>query len=68
MNRTAKREESASARWPRFFDGSIQVNRDIQLSNGDCAEEFDVCDIDSVSPGMVMVLSDTGALRACDRA
>ncbi|HUA93331.1 MAG TPA: hypothetical protein VL991_12235 [Terracidiphilus sp.] len=48
-----------------FFDGPIQVNGDIRLSNGDCAEEFDILEGDDVLPGMVMVLTDSGALRAC---
>lgn len=50
------------------FDGPILVNGDIRLSNADCAEEFDILDFDTVCPGMVMVLSESGALRACARA
>jgi hypothetical protein len=52
-----------------LFDGSIQVNGDIKLSNpsGDFAEEFDIIDHSAVSPGTVMVLSEGGALQACSR-
>jgi len=52
-----------------FFDGdvhvtgSISVDRDVVLVNGDCAEEFDVEDPASAEPGTVMILGDGGALR-----
>ncbi len=41
---------------------------DVVLSGGDCAEDFDVHNADSIEPGMVMVIDELGALRACDGA
>lgn len=43
------------------FDGIVQVTGDIQLANGDCAEDFDVWS--GAEPGTVMVLDGEGALR-----
>jgi len=39
-----------------LFDGDIQVNGDIQLAGGDCAEDFTVAE-PTVDPGTVMVVS-----------
>jgi hypothetical protein len=61
------------------FGGNVQVNgnvqvsgaidaRDINLTNGDCAEDFDVAGVAAVEPGTVMVLDDTGELSASWKA
>jgi len=50
-----------------YFDGNVEVTGDIFLQNADCAEDFAICAEDSVEPGSVMVLSDEGAVRPCDR-
>ncbi len=49
-----------------MFDGDVVVTGDIQLPNADCAEEFDVAEVEPVEPGTVMVLDDDGAVR-CSR-
>ena len=46
-----------------FFDGKVVVSNDIVLSNADCAEEFDVAESETIEPGTVMVIDDTGVLR-----
>jgi hypothetical protein len=57
-----------------YFEGDVTVtgniditgpNSDIRLTNGDCAEDFDVCGKTKVEPGSVMVLSDEGELSVC---
>lgn len=56
-----------------LFDGAVQVNGnltctgDVFLSGADCAEQFDLADA-AVEAGTLMVMSDNGALRACDAA
>jgi hypothetical protein len=47
------------------FDGDVEVKGDIRLTNADCAEEFDVIDVGSASPGTVMALDETAALIVC---
>jgi hypothetical protein len=47
------------------FGGDCTVTGDIRLA--DCAEEFDVVAGELPEPGTVMVLDDTGAVRASDR-
>jgi hypothetical protein len=44
------------------------VTGDIRLANADCAEDFDVTDVDSIEPGSVMVLGRHGALEPCQAA
>ncbi len=60
-----------------FFDGSIEVTgnidvigqgSDIRLTNADCAEDFDVSDLNKAEPGTVMVLGNEGALRESQQA
>jgi hypothetical protein len=51
-----------------FFDGVVEVTGDLQLTNADCAEDFDIADADSVEPGTVMVLGDEGALYRSRKA
>src|SRR5262245_25070249 len=40
---------------------------DVRLSGADCAELFDVADASAAEPGTVLVIAESGALRACDR-
>ncbi len=57
-----------------FFDGNVYVagelavKVDIRLENADCAEEFDVLDADTVTPGTVMVVGEDGVLHQSDKA
>jgi hypothetical protein len=45
-------------------DGDLVSAGDIQLTNAaDCAEDFDVYDIEQAQPGTVMVLGEDGKLR-----
>jgi hypothetical protein len=52
-----------------FFDGKVWVSGelavggDILLANDDCAEDFDVVDRASASPGTVMVIDEDGVLH-----
>jgi hypothetical protein len=39
---------------------------DIILQNADCAEDFDVADLELAEPGTVMVLNADGSLRPCN--
>jgi hypothetical protein len=53
-----------------FNNGSLAVTfdihaRDVILSGGDCAEDFDVVDSEAVESGSVMVIDDEGTLRTC---
>jgi hypothetical protein len=38
---------------------------DIKLQGADCAEEFDVAEIEKIDPGTVLVIDDESKLRAC---
>ena len=60
-----------------FFEGNVEVTgnieltgpaSDIRLTNGDCAEDFDVCGANKVEPGTVMVLRDDGTLSESQHA
>jgi hypothetical protein len=46
-----------------LFEGDVEVTGDIRLTNGDCAEDFDIADPDPVEPGTVMILGDNAELR-----
>ncbi len=48
--------------------GNLSVERDITLTNADCAEEFDVSSGEGVEPGTVMVIDQKGALRQSEKA
>ena len=48
--------------------GNHTIDGDIQLSGADYAEDFDVIGSDAAAPGTVMVLGDSGGIRACDQA
>jgi hypothetical protein len=45
------------------FEGDVEVTGDIRLINADCAEDFDISDVELVEPGTVMVIEDDGTLR-----
>ncbi|MBL0158944.1 MAG: hypothetical protein IPP47_17820 [Bryobacterales bacterium] len=45
-----------------LVDGDIVVKGDINLTNADCAEDFDIAEATAVAPGTVMVLNDAGSL------
>lgn len=55
-----------------YFDGDVVVTRDIRvagdirIAGADCAENFDAVEQVAAPPGTVMVLDDTGGLRAGD--
>jgi hypothetical protein len=51
-----------------FFEGKVTVTGDIELTGGDCAEEFDISGVTDVEPGTVMVLDQEGALRPSQQA
>lgn len=51
-----------------FFEGNVEVTGDLRMTNGDCAEDFDVIDLLSSEPGTVMVLAEEGALAQCSLA
>jgi hypothetical protein len=45
------------------FEGDVEVLGDVRLTGGDCAEEFDVVETETVEPGTVMVLGEEGELQ-----
>jgi hypothetical protein len=45
-----------------YFKGNVEVTGDIELLNGDCAEEFDIVE-ENVEAGTVMVLNEMGSLQ-----
>jgi hypothetical protein len=49
-------------------DGNVVVTGDIQLTGADYAEEFDLIDAEMPAPGTVMILDESGAVRASDSA
>jgi hypothetical protein len=57
-----------------YFDGDVKVtgnvhcDKDIYLTNADCAEEWDLAPGQRGLPGSVMVLDDAGRLEACASA
>jgi hypothetical protein len=51
-----------------YFEGDVEVTGDIQLTNGDCAEDFTIGANLSVEPGTVMVLGDEGVLYPSRKA
>jgi hypothetical protein len=55
------------------FIGSVTVTeninaKDVFVTGGDCAEDFDIADLAGVDPGTVMVIDDVGTLRPCQIA
>jgi hypothetical protein len=54
-----------SAEGPRlaaFFRGDVEVTGDIRLTNADCAEDFDMANVEIIEPGTVMILGAEGGL------
>jgi hypothetical protein len=51
-----------------LFVGNVVVTGFIEMTNGDCAEDFDISAESSATPGTVMVLDDEGKLRESFRA
>jgi hypothetical protein len=55
------------------FDGNVQVNGnititgDLFLPGADCAEHFDVAGNQTLTPGMLVAIDESGALRQSDR-
>jgi len=47
--------------------GNVTVGGDVLLPNRDIAEAFDVENATKCSPGTVMVIGDSGALKPCDK-
>ena len=48
--------------------GNLTADGDILLSGADCAEDFDIAEVDSVEPGTVMVIGEDGALHQSQQA
>lgn len=48
--------------------GNLSLTGDIKLIGGDCAEEFEIAEPDKAEPGMVMVISEDGALAVSRQA
>jgi hypothetical protein len=48
--------------------GTVTVGGDVVLTGADCAERFDVVEIEAAEPGTVMVIADDGALRPSRQA
>jgi hypothetical protein len=67
-------KKEGNAGFAGFFDGNVWVSKtisvgaDIVLANADCAEDFDIADLELVQPGTVMVIDADGALRTSDCA
>lgn len=55
-------------KYAAYFEGIVIVTGDVQLTGGDCAEQFDIADADQIEPGTVVVIEENGALRACTKA
>lgn len=51
-----------------FFRGDVEVTGDIRLTNADCAEDFDIADVELVEPGTVMVVGEEGTLHQSHQA
>ena len=55
------------------FDGNVQVNGnitvtgDLYLPGADCAEHFDIAPNQTLEPGMLVAIDESGALRQSDR-
>jgi hypothetical protein len=44
------------------FQGDVEVTGDIRLTNGDCAEEFEIADAVALDPGTVVVIDQRGTV------
>lgn len=49
-------------------NGNIRTTGDVQLSGADCAEDFDVENLQVLEPGMVMVIGEENKLLQCTDA
>jgi hypothetical protein len=58
---------SAKGNVAGHFEGNLEVTGDIKLINADCAEEFDSA-TDTVEPGTVMVLNQSGSIEQSSQA
>jgi hypothetical protein len=47
-----------------FCTGSVTVQGDVILPGGDCAELFDIVGMEPLEPGTLVVMDDSGALKA----
>lgn len=59
-----------SAGW---FDGNVHVDgninaKDVFIDGGDCAEDFDIAEVQGSAPGTVMVVGDEGLLHQSSQA
>lgn len=51
-----------------WISGELAVGGDILLANADCAEDFDVIDMELAEPGTVMVVGEEGVLSPSSQA
>lgn len=52
-----------------LFEGVVEITGDIRLIGaGDCAEDFDIADVEVADPGTVMVLDNEGTVRSSSQA
>jgi hypothetical protein len=58
-----------------FFEGDLEVTGNIKLTSGtgdvilsDCAEDFDIFEMEKIEPGSVMVINQDGMLQQCQQA
>ena len=62
-------DETAHFKKNLNVDGNLVTSGDIQLTNAaDCAEDFDVSDVEQAQPGTVMVLGEDGKLQPSQMA
>ncbi len=50
------------------FFGDVVVTGDVKLLGGDCAEDFDIADVELVEPGTIMVVGEEGTLHQSHQA
>ena len=48
-----------------IMNGNLSVAKDIMLTGADCAEDFDIADLEKSEPGTVMVINSEGTLELC---
>src|SRR5262249_45367258 len=58
-------KNATQAAFTAHFEGNVEVTGDIQLTNADCAEDFDIHPDMPCAPGTVMVVGDDGFLHQC---
>jgi hypothetical protein len=61
-------DETAHIKKNLRVDGNLTTAGDIQLTNADCAEDFDISDKHQAEPGTVMVLGHDGKLKPSETA